>query len=151
MKFEDDNFEEEFLDWLNSKTKEEIIEGLKGVTMEIEIGDFVRTKSEIIGKVEQIENSLFWLEDGSSYSLSDKTIKHSKNIIDLIEVGDIVNDYKVTDFDLDYFNGNDRREEPKKLAVIFDRFCKNHIKEDKIETILTKEQYEKNCYKIDKN
>ena len=151
MKFEDDNFEEEFLDWLNSKTKEEIIEGLKGVTMEIEIGDFVRTKSEIIGKVEQIENSLFWLEDGSSYSLSDKTIKHSKNIIDLIEVGDIVNDYKVTDFDIDYFNGNDRREEPKRFAVIVDRFCNNHIKEDKIETILTKEQYEKNCYKIDKN
>ena len=84
----------------------------------------------------------------------DETIflgKISENIIDLIEVGDIVNDYKVTDFDLEYFNGNDRREEPKRYAVIVDKFCNNHIKEDKIETILTKEQYEKNCYKIDTN
>lgn len=51
---------------------------------EIKVGDYVRTNG--IGKVEQIGNSLFWLEDGSSYSLSDKKIKHSKNIIDLIEV-----------------------------------------------------------------
>ena len=55
----------------------------------IEIEDYVRING-IIGRVEQIGNSLFWLEDGSSYSLDDKAIKHSKNIIDLIEVGDIV-------------------------------------------------------------
>ena len=51
----------------------------------IEIGEYVRING-VIGKVEQIGNSLFWLEDGSSYSLTDKNIKHSKNIIDLIEV-----------------------------------------------------------------
>ena len=51
----------------------------------IEIEDYVRING-VIGKVEQIGNSLFWLEDGSSYSLTDKNIKHSKNIIDLIEV-----------------------------------------------------------------
>ena len=51
----------------------------------IEVGEYVRVNG-IMGKVEQIGNSLFWLEDGSSYSLTDKNIKHSKNIIDVIEV-----------------------------------------------------------------
>jgi len=29
MRFEDKNFEEEFMNWLNSKTKKELIEDLK--------------------------------------------------------------------------------------------------------------------------
>ena len=32
MKFEDENFEEEFLEWLNSKTKEELIDSFKKYT-----------------------------------------------------------------------------------------------------------------------
>ena len=60
---------------------------------EIKVGDYVRVNG-IIGKVEQIGNSLFWIENGSSYSLDNKKVKHSKNIIDLIEVGDIV-EYQV--------------------------------------------------------
>lgn len=36
MKFEDNNFEEEFMNWLNSKTEEEIIETLKKYTINIE-------------------------------------------------------------------------------------------------------------------
>lgn len=63
--------------------------------------------------------------------------------------GDFVNGYKVTDFDLDYFNGNDRREEPKRFSVIVDRFCNNYIKADEIKTILTHEQFEANAYKTD--
>ena len=139
MKFEDDNFEEEFLDWLNSKTKEEIIEGLKGVTMEIEIGDFVRIKSGIIGKVEQIGNSLFWLEDGSSYSLSDKTIKHSKNIIDLIEVGDYVNGLYI-----------DLLEKDKIWATSMYGDEDIVFYENEIKTILTHEQYQENCYTVER-
>ena len=56
----------------------------------IEVGNLIRING-IIGRVEQIGNSLFWLEDGSSYSLSDKAVKYSKNIIDLIELYDYVN------------------------------------------------------------
>lgn len=33
LKIEDENFEEEFLDWLNSKTKEELIESMKKYTV----------------------------------------------------------------------------------------------------------------------
>lgn len=54
------------------------------IMSEIEVGDFIKVQG-IIGKVEQIGNSIFWLEDGSSYSLTDKNIKYSKNILDLIE------------------------------------------------------------------
>ena len=43
----------------------------------IEVGEYVRVNG-IIGRVEQVGNSLFWLEDGSSYSLTNKEIKHSK-------------------------------------------------------------------------
>ena len=110
--------------------------------MDIEVGDYARTKSGI-GRVEQIGNSLFWLEDGSSYSLSDKTIKHSKNIIDLIEVGDLVNGRKVKHIAM--FEGFPNY--PKLIFVdekklIPDDTCEN----DEIKTILTKEKYLQNCY-----
>ena len=67
-------------------------------------------------------------------------VKYSKNIIDLIEVGDYVNDKKVlrindyddfkrADFNLDYDDGD-------------------AVYNDDIKTILTKEQYEQNSYKL---
>lgn len=95
----------------------------------IEVGEYVRT-NEIIGKVEQIGNSLFWLEDGSSYSLTNKEIKHSKNIIDIIEVGDIVNKVYMSSY-----------------MDIYVRFIRDR---QDIETILTKEQMEANCYTVER-
>ena len=102
----------------------------------IEIGEYVRTNG-IIGKIEQIGTSLFWIEDGNSYSLSDESIKHSKNIIDLIEVGDIINNGYI------YEIGN---------AENGDRWVHNLngllLYEKDIKTILTHEQYENNVYRI---
>ena len=67
-----------------------------------------------------------------------------ENIIDLIEVGDIVNGYRILNI-VDLANSN------KKVFTI----CKSDFKdicrvwgEEDIETILTKEQYNKNCYKV---
>lgn len=105
---------------------------------EIEVGDFVRVNG-IIGKVEQIGNSLFWIEDGSSYSLDDKSVNHSKNIIDLIEVGDYVNGEKVTHIHKKY----------NKVETIGEEIHK-FIHKDEIETILTKEMYEANCYTVER-
>ena len=109
---------------------------------EIEVGDFVRVNG-IIGKVEQIGNSLFWIEDGSSYSLDDKSVKHSKNIIDLIEVGDYVNGYpvrRIANFNNELYNFDLNTMEWTPLKDI-----------DVYYNILTKEQYMQNCYKIDTN
>lgn len=108
-----------------------------------EVGNLIRING-IIGRVEQIGNSLFWLEDGSSYSLSDKAVKYSKNIIDLIEVGDYVNGHKII---------MDLKQSRKHYGTI-DCFvtAKDYtFEENEIETILTKEQYMKNCYKVDTN
>ena len=106
--------------------------------MEIEVGDFVRANG-IIGKVEQIGNSLFWLEDGSSYSLSDKTIRHSKIISEVVEVGD-------------YVNGKEVYIQDGKLAVELAEHIPPYelLENIDIETILTKEQYESNCYTVER-
>ena len=102
----------------------------------IEVGEFVRVNG-IIGKVEQIGNSLFWIEDGSSYSLNDKSVKHSKKLIDLIEVGDFVNRERILDITGDYIHTNETDH---------NRFyLEKHIK-----TILTKEQYQANCYTVER-
>ena len=103
----------------------------------IEVGDFVRVNG-IIGKVEQIGNSLFWIEDGSSYSLDDKSVNHSKNIIDLIEVGDYVNGYKVI-----------AKSDDGYIVILTDDIEQGELlAEEEIETILTKELYQANCYTV---
>lgn len=116
----------------------------------IEVGEYIRTNG-IIGKVEQIGNSLFWLEDGSSYSLSNKSIKHSKNIIDLIEVGDII-EIKKEKYEVIYDESLD------KLGVLIPNREYLEIRHSALEhifmeyediTILTKEQYESNCYTVE--
>ena len=107
----------------------------------IETEDYVRING-IIGRVEQIGNSLFQIEDGSSYSLDDKAIKHSKNIIDLIEVGDIANKSEV------YEIGQSKNGQ--KWIHTWRGFL--YYEEDlEKATILTHEQHEQNCYKIDTN
>ena len=68
----------------------------------------------------------------------DNIIKNSKNIIDLIEVGDIVEIYDVLNEDIIY---------------VWNEEMLKAVKEDvnngiKIRRILTKEQYEANCYKV---
>lgn len=103
---------------------------------EIEVGDFVRVNG-IIGKVEQIGNSLFWIEDGSSYSLDDKSVNHSKNIIDLIEVGDYVNGERILDITGDYMHTNETNHNKF--------YLEKHIK-----IILTKELYQANCYTVER-
>ena len=113
--------------------------------MKIEVGEYVRTNG-IIGKVEQIGNSLFWLEDGSNYSLFNKSIKHSKSIIDLIEVGDYVNGRLVLQTDC-------KTQNVCLLIPFTDTKVNTNIMwygyED-IETILTKEQYQANCYTVER-
>ena len=133
--------------------------------MKLEVGMYVRTKFRIT-KIDEInENKTKWKylvdkinnQDGTlEYNaLSDDLIlKSSYNIIDLIEVGDYVNGEYVTDIDLTYFNGTDRLEEPKRIGVIVgnDEMFKfsYHIKKEDIKSIVTKEQFEKESYKVGK-
>lgn len=68
----------------------------------------------------------------------DKIVNHSKNIIDLIQEGDIVEI-------IDVLN--------QEIIYIWDDEMLKAVREDienglKIGRILTKEQYEQNCYKV---
>ena len=102
---------------------------------EIEVGDYVRTKNGVIDKVDalygMIENTVH-LENQKWFDTKN-IVKHSKQLIDLIEVGDFVNGEKIVEIDA-YKDWIDIGSE-----ILF---------EGDIKTILTKEKYMANCYKV---
>ena len=108
----------------------------------IEVGDYVRTNDGIIGKLLFIMNEEYGIKFGNNDTCVWKTfresiVKHSKNIIDLIEIGDYVNGYPV-------------RENNGKLCN-FDLNNMEWIPLEEIdvwESIVTKEQFESVEYKV---
>lgn len=115
--------------------------------MEIEIGEYVRTKDGICKLLyKQIDgNGKFCGNVDKPFFLrEDNIISHSKNIIDLIDYGDYVNGYKVIEID-----------EYKTIGDVLEKYLKvdcskllNVIYKKDIKTILTKEQMEANQYVV---
>lgn len=122
---------------------------------EIKVGEYIRTKKGIIGKVEHTLGSCkfrtttghisksqdhYYIDNpkqrGNISKLS--ITKHSKNIIDLIEKGDIVNGERVKRT----YKGIGQQYIALEERNIFSKDYKD------IKTILTHEQYESNCYKV---
>lgn len=108
---------------------------------DIEVGEYVRTKEGEIHKVIKIiEDDGDWdyycCGNNVGYFAMD-IANHSKQLIDLIEVGDFVNGKEVIEI----------IEINEKIYLITDYCPQNYIKTD-IKTILTKEQYLANCYKV---
>ena len=124
--------------------------------MEIEVGKYGRTN---FGKIIKFA----WLEDSEGKTIKNKVIlingnkvsndfyyfhkeenivKHSKQLIDLIEVGDIVEDeynkYEVAFVKDDKIYCNDYNLDDSLIT----------LREQDIKAILTKEQMEDNCYKV---
>lgn len=102
---------------------------------EIKVGEYVRTKK---GKI-------FKYGKGRAYLGKDNEIlNHSFNIKELIEEGDIVNESLIV------YKGKVASGKEKLLVG-------NHIingmplEVANIKTILTKEQYERNCYRLENN
>ena len=122
--------------------------------MDIKIGEYVRTKSGFIGKVigrhggyglhyELDVNKEIQENFMNSIVHEDNIVKHSKNIIDLIEVGDYVNGYRIDNI----INGV-----LVNRAVGIDRsgaLTPIVQYEQDIKTILTKERYMQNCYTVE--
>ena len=106
--------------------------------MEIEVEEYVRTKNGKIDKI--INNNCYmpqYIECEKSLVYKEDIVNHSKDIIDLIEVGDIVHTRDVLNEDIVY--------------IWSEKFLKA-LKEDlnsgiELIEILTKEQYNANCYK----
>ena len=111
--------------------------------MDIEVNDYVRTKNGIIDKV---INSNFYMsiyvECEKGLHLIENIVKHSKQLIDLIEVGDIVEDeynkYEVAFVKDDKIYCNDYNLDDSLIT----------LREQDIKAILTKESYMANCYKV---
>ncbi len=113
----------------------------------IEIDEYVRTKNGVIDKVDalygMIENTVH-LENLKWFDIKN-IVKHSKQLIDLIEVKDLVcfknklqNSLENEEMIIHIFNNETLQE------------VKQAIDDEEIEiiSILTKEQYIANCYKV---
>ena len=111
---------------------------------EIKVGEYVRTKSGNIGKVLDITNvtmqkrKKYLIKCNISkayYVTAIRIVKHSPNIIDLIEVGDYVNGCRVTKIE----NGE--------ITEISNWFGVDWGI-DEIKTIVTKEQFNQVKYEV---
>ena len=114
----------------------------------IEVNEYVRTKNGVIDKVDalygMIENTVH-LENLKWFDIKN-IVKHSKQLIDLIEVKDVIkyriNNISTTLETKGYIEG---------IVDISDEEMLQRIKNDNnyyILEILTKEQYLANCYKV---
>lgn len=108
----------------------------------IEEGEYVRTKNGKIDKV--INNNCYmpqYIECEKSLLYKEDIVNHSKNIIDLIEVGDYVNGTEI-----------DLLEKSENRVWSTSTYGDEDIVfyENEIKTILTKEQFEQNCYTVER-
>lgn len=105
----------------------------------IEVGEYVRSKIGSIGKVTKIEDNKYLYENKTLITWVGNVTKHSFSIIDLIEVGDIVNNGYIYEIG----NSEDGYKWIHNLNGLL-------LFEDDIKTILTKEQYMQNCYTVER-
>ena len=120
--------------------------------MKLEVGMYVRTKAGMIAKIidkRDVSGSLhreeivFILDNGNRLALhSQKVVKASHNIIDLIEVGDYVNGYPV-------YETIEHPDNTRAIVIADDN--KSIIWEESsqyIKSIVTKEQFESMKYEV---
>lgn len=116
----------------------------------IEVNEYVRTNSGLIFKVNEITydeeyKDYLYKESFLLVDWKENIVKHSKQLIDLIEVGDYVNGYKVI------YVINNTESCPSGKCVDIDSSKDSSectLWEEDIKTILTKERYMANCYKV---
>ena len=113
----------------------------------IEVGEYVRTKDGRIDKVEifsvgcvwHCENGMCIDECNHIVTHLEEIVKHSKQLIDLIEIGDIVEIRTGLHSSFKYFVENEDD------LLLLEEKVKQFWK---IKTILTKESYMTNCYQV---
>ena len=129
--------------------------------MDIKVGEYGRTNKGNIfiyaNVVDEKGNKLDYimkLVDGRpiKYYLSkdEQIVKHSFNIIDLIEVGDYVNGKRVSMLKGEVNLSDIDNENDFCYTNYSDEYGKWYgFREDEVKSILTHEQFEANCYKIE--
>ena len=128
---------------------------------EIEVNEYIRTNTGYIAKLEQYLSNIgtYLFDDfiqeiqGDKYrcisenELEKVMVKYSKQLIDLIEVGDIV--------EIELSEEFVEKKDKNKLIQIGDIYTKETLQKDidngiitRILTILSYNQYMANCYKV---
>ena len=110
---------------------------------EIEVGEYVRTRAGHFYKITRIDENglIYWNKIQCGWSmeqLKDIVVKHSKNIIDLIEAGDYVNGKYVKKI-------NQYKDGKSIIALI------RIIEGQDIKSIVTHEQFESIEYKVEES
>lgn len=120
----------------------------------IEVGEYVRIDNDFrlialgIGEIIRINQDTIYVKMNFELPFAFKIeniAKHSKNLIDLIEVGDYINGHRI----VNEIYGEDDNDLYFEIEGGFNNV--KYIREKEIKTILTKEQFMRNCYKIDTN
>ena len=108
--------------------------------MDIEVNEYVRTKKGAVGKLIEIDKkaTAYYLDCLKCVSLKN-IVKHSKQLIDLIEVGDIVRIRTGLYSSFMEFIDNEEC-----LLILKEQVKKFWTIEEK----QTKKQYMANCYKV---
>ena len=122
----------------------------------IEVGEYARMKSgeilKITGTCYEIDDYKIYKTDRNYTIVEDEIKSHSKNIVDLIEVGDFVNGERVVDiFDV-YLNeelASKRVLTEYRKAQYTGLDLQYYLYEEDIKSVLTHEQYEQNCYRLE--
>lgn len=121
--------------------------------MEIEIGDWIRSKDGFIGKVRRItyddmEKSNYYICEKDNVMASnylENIAKHSKIISEIVEVGDYVNGHLVVEISKNVYN--------QKLVITEvdgkDGAIRHHYLERSIKTVVTHEQMQNIEYKVE--
>ena len=104
----------------------------------IEVNEYVRTKNGVIDKVDalygMIENTVH-LENQKWFDIKN-IVKHSKIISEVVNIGDYVNGKLIHKID-----------KGSNYCYLYYGNCKTFV-DYQIKTILTKESYMDNCYKV---
>lgn len=130
---------------------------------DIKIGEYIRTSSGVIAILKRIEfdkvdKDLKWYfydKKESDINIVKEwcinkpyIVKHSPNIIDIIQIGDFVNGLEVQEFD--YYEDGKMLGIPLYTPDGLFNTIEGYVslKEMNIKEILTKEKYKQNCFEV---
>ena len=119
--------------------------------MEINVGEYVRTRDGIIKRVSSYnpqENNPLWETLNGNVQMKGNITKHSKDIIDLVEKSDVILTKDNNKYALNYEFEIEYDSLYSDWAITIDDYITIYSKD--IKSILTKEQFESNAYKIEK-
>lgn len=112
----------------------------------LKVGEYIRTSTGKIEKITGIYKNDGFIDTDKEVCVDFvKIAKHSKNIIDLIKIGDYINKHIVVDITENIYN--------QKIVITEvdgkDGAIRHNYLEKGIKEILTKEQYQNNCYRLE--